>query len=187
MSCYRVVVLSADAVERLREKLLFIGMSSGAAMRCWQANSNLKSLLYTKAPSYNTRNDYIFRQIRSFTCPILCHKDFRSLLDLTIFTFFHRSIKGGKQKILDLEGLWIYFPFFADKKKTESFLVLGLGMLFALNIVSTNTTVKVSWKCNLFSLVEILVGMDRSLWPLMRLKLPSWKVFSQTSSWLPHE
>ena len=34
MSRYRVVVLSADAVERLREKLLFIGMSSGAAMRC---------------------------------------------------------------------------------------------------------------------------------------------------------
>ena len=34
MSCYRVVVLSADAVERLREKMLFIGMSSGAAMRC---------------------------------------------------------------------------------------------------------------------------------------------------------
>ena len=33
------------------------------------------------------------------------------------------------------------FSFFTDKKKTANVLVSGLGVLFALNIVSTNTTV----------------------------------------------
>ena len=138
MSCYRVVVLSADAVERLREKLLFIGMSSGAAMRCWQANSNLKSLLYTKAPSYNTRNDYTL----SFISPILCHKDFRLLLEMTVFTFFHRSNKVGKQNILDLEGLWIYFLFLQIKRKLQIFWFWGWACysLWIYNVVSTNTT-----------------------------------------------
>ena len=95
-------------------------MNWGAVMICWQANSNLKSSLYTKAPSYNTRNDCICHQIFApLSVPFYPTKTIVHCLKWQFSLFFHLSIMVGKQKILDLEGLWIYIFRFQIKRKQQ--------------------------------------------------------------------
>ena len=95
-------------------------MNWGAVMICWQANSNLKSSLYTKAPSYNTRNDCICHHIFApLSVPFYPTKTIVHCLKWQFSLFFHLSIMVGKQKILDLEGLWIYIFRFQIKRKQQ--------------------------------------------------------------------
>ena len=105
---------------------------------------------------------------------------------MTVFTFFHRSNKVGKQNILDLEGLWIYFLFLQIKRKLHVFWFWGWACysLWIYNVVSTNTTllevqlVQFPWNPSRNGQRTSVRGLGS----LMTLKLPSWKVFFPMNS-----